>query len=251
MSIVELVEPAPRRRKAPEREGRRRRRARRPRPRRRRRAEEGREGREAAPKKKAGHARRRPRRRARARRSPPRSRRTSARARAARGCSRRSSRPRSASRSGRARRSPTRSAAAARRPRSRCRALDGPASVSLAVAARPGGAAELLGHLVRAVRATRCPRCSGSTQKLGGPRASSSLAVSVDEARRGGRRVPRRASASRSRSCCDPEKRVVERATRPIASPRRCLIDRDGIVVERYIGPRDWDAPPTRRGSRS
>ena len=41
------------------------------------------------------------------------------------------------------------------------------------VAARPGGAAELLGHLVRALRATRCPRCSGSTAALA-PRASSS-----------------------------------------------------------------------------
>ncbi len=38
----------------------------------------------------------------------------------------------------------------------------------------------------------------------------------------------------------DPEKRVSQRY-QTMGFPESLLIDRDGTVVERYVGPRDWD----------
>jgi len=40
----------------------------------------------------------------------------------------------------------------------------------------------------------------------------------------------------------DPGKRVSE-AYQTMGVPESILIDRDGHVVERYVGPREWDAP--------
>ena len=40
----------------------------------------------------------------------------------------------------------------------------------------------------------------------------------------------------------DPEKRVAD-AYQSYRFPESYLIDRDGVLVTRYIGPRDWDAP--------
>ena len=40
----------------------------------------------------------------------------------------------------------------------------------------------------------------------------------------------------------DPEKRVSD-AYQAYKYPETLLIDRDGIVVERYVGPREWDSP--------
>jgi len=40
----------------------------------------------------------------------------------------------------------------------------------------------------------------------------------------------------------DPEKRVA-RDYQTFRFPETFLIGRDGVVVERYIGPKDWDAP--------
>jgi peroxiredoxin len=40
----------------------------------------------------------------------------------------------------------------------------------------------------------------------------------------------------------DPEKRVAD-AYQSYRFPESYLIDREGVLVTRYIGPRDWDAP--------
>jgi peroxiredoxin len=40
----------------------------------------------------------------------------------------------------------------------------------------------------------------------------------------------------------DPEKRVSD-AYQSYRFPESYLIDREGVLVARYIGPRDWDAP--------
>ena len=40
----------------------------------------------------------------------------------------------------------------------------------------------------------------------------------------------------------DPDKRVSD-AYQAYKYPETLLIGRDGVVVERYIGPRDWDSP--------
>ena len=40
----------------------------------------------------------------------------------------------------------------------------------------------------------------------------------------------------------DPEKRVAD-AYQSHRFPESYLIDRRGVLVTRYIGPRDWDAP--------
>ena len=40
----------------------------------------------------------------------------------------------------------------------------------------------------------------------------------------------------------DPDKRVAD-AYQAFKFPETLLIDRNGVVVERYIGPREWDSP--------
>ena len=40
----------------------------------------------------------------------------------------------------------------------------------------------------------------------------------------------------------DPDKRVSD-AYQAYRYPETLLIGRDGVVVERYVGPRDWDSP--------
>lgn len=40
----------------------------------------------------------------------------------------------------------------------------------------------------------------------------------------------------------DPGKQVAERY-QTMGVPESILVDRDGRVVERYVGPREWDAP--------
>jgi peroxiredoxin len=40
----------------------------------------------------------------------------------------------------------------------------------------------------------------------------------------------------------DPEQRVA-RDYQTFRFPETLLIDRDGVVVERYVGPREWDSP--------
>jgi cytochrome c biogenesis protein CcmG, thiol:disulfide interchange protein DsbE len=40
----------------------------------------------------------------------------------------------------------------------------------------------------------------------------------------------------------DPERRVAQEY-QAFRFPETLLIDREGVVIERYIGPREWDAP--------
>jgi len=117
----------------------------------------------------------------------------------------------------------------------------------------PAGGAEislasLRGHVVLLnFWATWCKPCEEempAMQRLQSALAAEGLAlvaVSVDE-----EREPVEAFRTRLgldfTLLWDPEQRV-SRLYQAYRFPETLLIDRDGRVVERYIGPRDWDAP--------
>jgi peroxiredoxin len=67
------------------------------------------------------------------------------------------------------------------------------------------------------------------------------IAVSVDEDRREVEEFTARMGLSFP-ILLDPEKRVAD-AYQSYRFPESYLIDRKGVLVTRYIGPRDWDAP--------
>ena len=67
------------------------------------------------------------------------------------------------------------------------------------------------------------------------------VAVSVDEQREPVERFRERLGLDFT-LLWDPAQRV-SRLYQAYRFPETLLIDRDGRVVERYIGPRDWDAP--------
>jgi peroxiredoxin len=67
------------------------------------------------------------------------------------------------------------------------------------------------------------------------------LAVSVDEDRGAVEEFVRRLGLSFP-ILLDPQKRTAD-AYQSYRFPESYLIDREGILVARYIGPREWDAP--------
>lgn len=67
------------------------------------------------------------------------------------------------------------------------------------------------------------------------------VAVSVDEQRDDVLRFRERLGLDFS-LLWDPERRVSN-LYQAYRFPETLLIDRDGAIVERYVGPRDWDAP--------
>ena len=95
--------------------------------------------------------------------------------------------------------------------------------------------------------ATWCKPCEEempAMQRLHDALASEGLvlvAVSADEGREEVEDFVRR-HALRFPILWDAERRVAE-AYQALRFPETLLIDRDGIVVERYIGPREWDSP--------
>ena len=86
----------------------------------------------------------------------------------------------------------------------------------------------------------RCPRWSGSTSGFPATASSSSRSRSTT--------TRPRSPSSRARYSLtfpivlDPDKQVAE-AYQTMGVPESLLIDADGRIVERYVGPREWDAP--------
>jgi peroxiredoxin len=74
-----------------------------------------------------------------------------------------------------------------------------------------------------------------------GPRDFELVAVSVDEDRGTVEEFVGRLGLSFP-ILLDPEKRVSN-AYQSYRFPESYLIDRDGVLVARYIGPREWDSP--------
>jgi peroxiredoxin len=67
------------------------------------------------------------------------------------------------------------------------------------------------------------------------------VAVSVDEVAETANRFRDRLQLTFD-VLSDPDKRVSD-AYQTYRYPETLLIGRDGVVVERYVGPRDWDSP--------
>jgi peroxiredoxin len=119
------------------------------------------------------------------------------------------------------------------------RTLPGPGELSLA---------SLRGQVVLLnFWATWCEPCEREMpamqrlhQKLG-PEGLRLVAVSVDESSEPVGRFRERFGLS-FEILWDPDKRVSN-AYQAYRYPETLLIDRDGVVVERYVGPRDWDSP--------
>ena len=60
------------------------------------------------------------------------------------------------------------------------------------------------------------------------------------------RRARARSSATASGSasrCCSTPTSAWRAATRPSAIPETLLIGRDGVILERYVGSKEWDSP--------
>jgi peroxiredoxin len=67
------------------------------------------------------------------------------------------------------------------------------------------------------------------------------LAVSIDEGREEVDRFQERLALPFP-ILLDPEKQVAQRY-QTYRFPETFLVDREGVIVERYIGPKDWDSP--------
>ena len=67
------------------------------------------------------------------------------------------------------------------------------------------------------------------------------VAISVDDGREEVERFQARLALPFP-VALDPDKRVAERY-QTYRFPESYLVDRQGRIVERYIGPKDWDAP--------
>ena len=108
------------------------------------------------------------------------------------------------------------------------------------VAARQGGAAQLLGDLVQALRG-RAAGDGAPAPRAPGRRLSSSSAS---------RSTPSRAPVLRFRDriglgftlLLDADQRVA-RSYQTFRFPESLLIGRDGVILERYVGPKEWDSP--------
>jgi peroxiredoxin len=74
-----------------------------------------------------------------------------------------------------------------------------------------------------------------------GPRGLELVAVSVDDGRQEVVDFQERLALPFP-ILLDPEKRAA-RSYQTFRFPETFLIDREGVIVERYVGPKDWDAP--------
>jgi thiol-disulfide isomerase/thioredoxin len=89
-----------------------------------------------------------------------------------------------------------------------------------------------------------CEREMPAMQRLHeklGPEGLHLVAVSVDESTDVVEQFRARFSLT-FKILWDPDKRVSD-TYQAYRYPETLLIGRDGVVVERYIGPRDWDSP--------
>ena len=128
----------------------------------------------------------------------------------------------------------------------------GSAAPAFALPERPGSGeislASLRGQVVLLnFWATWCEPCEREMpamerlhEKLG-PEGLRLIAVSVDESSDPIDRFRERFGLTFP-ILWDPEKRVSD-AYQTYRYPETLLIGRDGIVVERYVGPREWDSP--------
>jgi peroxiredoxin len=73
------------------------------------------------------------------------------------------------------------------------------------------------------------------------PQGLELVAISVDQGREEVARFQERLALPFP-ILLDPEKRAA-RAYQTFRFPETFLIDREGVILERYIGPKDWDAP--------
>jgi peroxiredoxin len=95
--------------------------------------------------------------------------------------------------------------------------------------------------------ATWCKPCEDempamqSLHQALGDRGFALLAVSVDDDPRAVEEFATRLGLSFP-ILLDPEKKAAD-AYQSYRFPESYLIDREGVLVTRYIGPRDWDAP--------
>jgi peroxiredoxin len=74
-----------------------------------------------------------------------------------------------------------------------------------------------------------------------GSQAFELIAVSVDQDRQAVEEFTTRMGLTFP-ILLDPEKKAAD-AYQSYRFPESYLIDREGVLVARYIGPRDWDAP--------
>jgi peroxiredoxin len=95
--------------------------------------------------------------------------------------------------------------------------------------------------------ATWCKPCEDempameSLHQALGPQGFALIAVSVDDDPRAVERFVTRLGLSFP-ILLDPEKKAAD-AYQSYRFPESYLIDREGVLVARYIGPRDWDSP--------
>jgi len=113
---------------------------------------------------------------------------------------------------------------------------------------RPLHLAELKGKVVFLnFWATWCEPCEREMPAMErlhralGPEGLSLVAVSVDESAEPVDQFRERFGLT-FKILLDPDKRVAN-LYQTYRFPETLLIGRDGVVIERYVGPRDWDSP--------